>query len=95
MRSSGHQTIRRPGVGARKNDRFKSQFTIKTMKHSPSVMVWGGFSMRGAGGLFFLPPKVTMNSERYCDVLRDHMLPFMETHNCEWFLQVCSFSLID
>ena len=39
LRSSCRQTIRRPGVGARKNDRFETRYTISTMKHAPSVMV--------------------------------------------------------
>ena len=86
------QTIHRPGVGARKNDRYDCRFTRKTIKHSPSVMVWGGFSSYVRGGLFFLPPKTTMNADRYIEVLREHLLPFMDIHGCEWFLQVCFFS---
>ena len=75
LRTTVAQTIHRPGVGARKNDRYDCRFTRKTIKHSPSVMVWGGFSSYVRGGLFFLPPKTTMRKEEYLMVLEEKLLP--------------------
>lgn len=44
--------VRRPAG----SDRFDSRYTIKTVKHPDSVMVWGCFTGNvGRGGLYFLP----------------------------------------
>jgi transposase len=76
--------VRRP----RESSRFDSRYTVKTVKHPDSVMVWGCFSgTLGRGGLYFLPKNVTMNGERYQTVLEDHLLRFMELHGCTHFLQ--------
>ena len=74
--------VRRP-IGERYNPKFCSV----TVKHSPSVMVWGAFSgVRGRAGIFFLPPNVKMNGERYIGVLNEHLIGFMERHRCTHFL---------
>jgi len=76
--------VRRPSG----SNRFDSRFTVKTVKHPDSVMVWGCFSaVGGHGGLFFLPRNTTMNGERYQEVLQKHLLPSMESHGCTHFLQ--------
>ncbi len=63
------------------SDRFDSRYTMKTVKHPASLIVWACFSgSYGRGGIFFLPPNVTMNGERYQQVMEDHLLPFMEMH---------------
>lgn len=68
--------------------RYKHRYTISTVKHSASVMVWGCFSGTvGRGGLYFLPKNQTMNGPRYKEVLEEHLVPFMEMHRCTWFLQ--------
>jgi hypothetical protein len=47
-------------------NRLDSWYTVKTVKHPDSVMVWGYFTGDvGRGGLYFLPKNATMNSERY------------------------------
>lgn len=75
--------VRRPS-----GTRYDSAYTVKTVKHSPSVMVWGCFSGKaGRGGLFFLPRNVTMNGERYMSVLDDHLLSFYEIHGTSIFMQ--------
>ena len=40
--------VRRPS-----GKRFSERYTIQTMKHPPSVMIWGGTSINGTAGLFF------------------------------------------
>ncbi len=76
--------VRRP-MGS---DRYDSRYTVKTVKHAESLMVWGSFSGAvGRGGLFFLPKNTTMNSERYQRTLEDHLLPFFQIHQCTHFLQ--------
>ena len=69
----GYKLVRRP-QGA---SRYASKYTIKTVKHPESVMVWGAFSgNKGRGGLYFSPKNVTMRGDNYLRVLDQHMLPF-------------------
>jgi transposase len=76
--------VRRPKTVSR----YKHRYTIPTVKHSASVMVWACFSgSKGRGGLYFLPKNTTMNGERYLKVLKHHLLPFMKIHKSTWFLQ--------
>jgi hypothetical protein len=66
---------------------FDSRYTVKTVKHPTSVMVWGCFSGAGGrGGLFFLPKNTTMNGATYQKVLEDHLIPFMSIHRAMHFL---------
>ncbi len=52
--------VRRPAG----SDRFDSRYTVKTVKHPASLMVWASFTGAcGHAGIFFLPPNVTMNGE--------------------------------
>jgi hypothetical protein len=58
------------------------------MKHPDSMMVWACFTRDVKSiGLYFLPKNVTMNGERYKEVLENHLLPFMEIHRVSHFLQ--------
>jgi|SRR5215469_10457883 len=63
------KTVRRP-IGS---NRFDPKYTIKTMKHPASIMVWGCFSYFGLGGLYFLPKNTTMNGERYLNMLKEKL----------------------
>ena len=75
--------VRRP-VGS---NRFESKFTVKTVKHPSSVMVWGCFSVAvGRGGIYFLPQNTTMNGDRYKVVLEEHLIRYMNSHGCTHFL---------
>ena len=50
-------------------ERFNPKFCSPTVKHSPSVMVWGVFSRaKGGEGIFFHPPNVKMNASSYIQV---------------------------
>jgi hypothetical protein len=67
---------------------YKQLYTVSTIKHSPSIMLWGCFSsQKGWGDLYFLPKNCTMNRERYKEVLGDHLIPFMRLHKSKFFLQ--------
>lgn len=72
-----HRRVRRPPSISR----YNIAYTLPTVKHPVSVMVWGCFSgLRGRGGLFFLPKNTMMNGDRYIRVLKDHMLAMYEMH---------------
>jgi hypothetical protein len=68
--------------------RYKQRYTISTVKHSASVMVWGCFSgKKGRRGLSFLPKNSMMNGPHYKAVLEDDLLPFVRIHSAQFFLQ--------
>ena len=71
----------------RGSDRFAPQFTRKTVKHPPKVMVWGCFSWMGRGGLEFLNPGEMMNGVRYRRLLDEKLEFFMGQHGTTHFLQ--------
>lgn len=77
-------TVRRPLAVSR----YLSKYTRKTMKHPAAVMIWGCFSGRGGrGSLYFLPSNTTMNSDRYLDVLKEKLIPWMNRQGVDKFLQ--------
>ena len=75
--------VRRPSDASRYDERY----TVKTVKHPDSIMVWGCFSgERGRGGIYFLPKNVTMKGDNYIEVLREHLLRFYGIHGCDFFM---------
>ena len=60
---------------------------MQTMKHLPSVMIWGTMLVTGTAGLFFLPNRTTINSKKYVDLLKDKLELHMNVHNCKIFMQ--------
>ena len=66
---------------------FDKRYTVQTMKHPPSVMIWGAMSVTGTAGLFFLPNGTTMNGQKYVDLLKDKLELHMNVHNCNIFMQ--------
>ena len=51
-------------------------------------MLWGCFSGKEErGGLYFLPKNVTMNADRYLQVLKDHLVPFLGIHWVTHYMQ--------
>ena len=75
--------VRRPSTASR----YDPKYTVKTMTHPGSVMVWGAFSGNmGRAGLYFLPRNVTMKGSNYITVLKDHLLTFWRIHQCDHFM---------
>ena len=68
-------------------NQYNSKLTVKTVKHSGHVMVWGLFSWYGRGCLFFLHKDKTMDQHHYLEVLRTHVGPAMLTSGTTIFLQ--------
>ena len=75
------RTVRRP-VG----ERFNDCYTQATVKHPPSVIIWGAMSSSGTAGLFFLPTGTTINSVRYRKKLEDKLDIHMTIHECNMFM---------
>jgi len=75
--------VRRPSTASR----YDPKFTVKTVKHPGSVMMWGAFSGNlGRAGLYFLPKNLTMRGSNYINVLKDHLLAFWRIHQCDHFM---------
>jgi hypothetical protein len=74
--------VRRP-----QGQRFNPKYTVSTVKHSPKVMVWGSFSARGRGTLYFVPPVTTVNSAAYLDILEQKLKLGMQMCGCSMFMQ--------
>lgn len=73
--------IRRPP-----GKRFEDRYTIQTMKHPPSQMIWGAMSKSGTAGLYFLPQGTTMNGAKYVELLREKLKLHMYIHQCSIFM---------
>lgn len=70
--NDGRTWVRRP-----KNAELNPRYTTKTFKHGGgSIMVWGCFSWRGVGPLFWI--KETMDKFVYVNILNEIMLPYAE-----------------
>ena len=83
IRSACNRVRRPPG-----SNKFASKYTIKTVKHPDSVMLWGAYNGKMVrAGVYFLPKKCTMNSERYIELLETHFLQMFSLHECQIFMQ--------
>ena len=65
--------------------RYNERFTQQTIKHPPSVMVWGAMSTQGTAGLFF-DPGTTMNGKKYLELMKEKLELHMAVHNCKIFM---------
>ena len=68
VRSCGYNYIRRPP-----NKRYDPKYTIKTVKHPPSVMCWGAITAHGRAGLSHLPNGARLNSAGYIKILQENV----------------------
>ena len=67
--------------------RFDLKFTVKTVKHPASVMVWSAFSRNmSRTSSHFLFKNVTMKGSNYIHVFKDHMLVFWRIHQYNHFM---------
>ena len=64
VRGVGTNYVRRPP-----GERLNPKYTIKTVKHPPSVMVWGAISVNGRCGLKIFDKGVKVNAAEYIKVL--------------------------
>jgi hypothetical protein len=68
-------------------NRYKQHYVVVNIKHSTSIMVWVCFTGTGGrGSLYFLPPKTTMNGQRYMD-MKEKLVFWMRHHQATHFLQ--------
>ena len=58
------------------NQRYDMKYVQPTVKHSLSLMVWGGISSQGRA------PGATVNSDRYIDILHEKLHTWFTVRNC-------------
>ena len=80
--------VRKRHVRRPTGKRFDRRYTIPTVKHPPSRMVWGGaMSRNGVAALSFLPPGTTMNGPKYVQMLSEKLKFYLQVHNCQIYMQ--------
>ena len=78
--------IRKRHVRRPTGKRFDERYTIPTVKHLPSQMVWGAMSRNGVAALSFLPPGTTINGPKYLQMLSEKLKLHLQVHNCKIFM---------
>ncbi len=64
-------------VWRRKGEEYKEKCMVPTVKHGGgSVIMWGCMSAAGVGELHFIDS--IMNSQMYCSILKEKMLPSLK-----------------
>ena len=79
--------VRKSYVRRPPGKRFDDKYTISSMKHPPSQMVWGAMCRNGVAALSFLPPGTTMNGPKYVQMLLEKLKLHMQVRNCKIFMQ--------
>ena len=79
----GHSRVyRRPD-----SDPLDPRYTVKTVKHPDSVMVWGSFGYHGVGELVVLEKNVKVNQFVYLELLCDALPDAFEKTRANVFMQ--------
>ena len=80
---SHHNRVYRP----RGSDPYLPQYTVPTVKHPQSVMVWGSFAYGGVGELIMLPKNIRMNQYNYYELLNDVLEDSFEKSGGSFLMQ--------
>lgn len=78
-------SLQRPYVRRPPGQRFNNRYTCSTVKHSPSLMVWGSIAAAGRGGLWFAPPNSTITATTYLSIIQEKLPTFMPLRRCTVF----------
>lgn len=75
--------VRRPNT----TSRYDLTCTIKTVKQTDNVTVWGTFNRnKGTECPYFFPENLTMKVSNYVNVLQEHLPNFWVIHQCDFFM---------
>lgn len=74
--------VRRPA-----NMRYDRRYTVSTMKHPQKIMIWGCFSGKGRGSIFFMKPNEMVNAKKYIEILEAKLPSVMSVHAATVFQQ--------
>ena len=87
--SDASKKVRRPlwKKGQIKGDPFAPKHLVKTVKHSPYIMLWGAFTGQGGrGSVAFIPQNKTITAKYYLNILKAKLRPSMEIHGATHFM---------
>lgn len=79
---STNRVYRKPG-----SDPNVPKFTCPTLKHPPSLMVWGSFGFGGVGELVILPANLKVNQHVYYELLNDVLESSFEMSGTLFWMQ--------
>ena len=79
-------SVRRYWIWRLLENATRKSTTTPTVKHPPSQMIWGAMSSMGTNGLYFLPPGITMNGEKYVNLFKNKLERRTRVHNCKVFM---------
>ena len=80
--SSNNATVRRP-----ENQRYSNRYTIKRVRNTIQVMIWGAISVEGPSNLYILPRNSTMNASKYLDLIKERLPSTMNQFKTSIFQQ--------
>ncbi|KAG7177856.1 Transposable element Tc1 transposase-like 1, partial [Homarus americanus] len=69
------------------SDAHLPQYTVKTVKHPASLMVWASFTYYGVGELVILPKNQIMNQYNYLELLSDFLPESFDKAKASLFMQ--------
>ena len=64
-------TVRKNHVRRPMGERFNEKYTISTIKHPSTQIIWGAMHANGMAGIYFLKPGTTINGTKYAEFLKD------------------------
>jgi len=82
VRGTGSNYVRRPP-----GQRLNLKYTLKTVKHPPSLMVWGGITAAGRCGLEIFDKGAKVNAAKYIEVLEAKVKIHMQITGATVFQQ--------
>lgn len=71
----------------RRSNRIEPQYTCKTFKPPPGVLMWGSFSSKGHGGLHMLGKNTTINNMHYIKILEEMLVMQIHVADTHIFMQ--------
>lgn len=82
VRGTGTNYVRRP-----RGSRYDPMYTVKTVKHPPSIMAWGAITAQGRSGLCLFDQGTRVNASAYIEVLQAKVPMHMSITNTSIFQQ--------
>ena len=82
VRGTGSNHVRRP-----KGEWFNPRYTVKTVKHPPSCMVWGAITAHGRTGLVIFGQSEKVNATCYLKLLEEKVKVLMDISRTTIFQQ--------
>lgn len=67
----------RPSVRRPQGQRYNERYVVKSVRSTPSVMIWGAITASGRCGLHFVPKNTTIKGADYLAIIQERVPRFM------------------